>query len=430
MWAHGVLREGVRHLPTWWIVISAIGVRRRASSTSRSIPASARSRAFSAGPRTTSSRATRPQTASSKRRCASASAASRSSRSPPTRRRCARARMLFVENCAACHGRDGARQRALGAPDLTDGDWLYGGDGKAILTSILDGRRGAMPRVRGHAFRRCDRRPRALRREPVGQADTTPCARSSASRSSPTASPCHGADGKGNPALGAPNLTDTVWLYGGNRARHRRDHPQRPQRRDAGVARPPGRRGRARSSRPGSTRNRTRRPSPRDDVMRSRDAGAWFRQPVVWLGAAILVASIAGCIVTIVLAARHADTPVETGRRQRAEGPAATLGRHAATRARDADERLLALRRAAARRSAAGARRRRRACGVLQRLPRGGRVDRRTRTRRLLSIAQRIGRSRARPRRLGEERGGLRSGRNSRAMSCAPSPTATAKRSC
>ena len=47
--------------------------------------------------------------------------------------------------------------------------------------------------------------------------------------------------------------------------------------------------------------------------MRSRDAGAWFQQPVVWLGATILVASIAGCIITIVLAARHADTPVETG---------------------------------------------------------------------------------------------------------------------
>jgi hypothetical protein len=47
--------------------------------------------------------------------------------------------------------------------------------------------------------------------------------------------------------------------------------------------------------------------------MRSRDAGAWFQQPVFWLGAAILVASIAGCIITIVLAMRHADTPVEAG---------------------------------------------------------------------------------------------------------------------
>ena len=47
--------------------------------------------------------------------------------------------------------------------------------------------------------------------------------------------------------------------------------------------------------------------------MRSRDAGAWSRQPVVWLGATILVASIAACIITIVLAVRYADAPVETG---------------------------------------------------------------------------------------------------------------------
>src|SRR6185436_20120470 len=44
--------------------------------------------------------------------------------------------VLFIENCAACHGRDGRGNRALGAPDLTDRDWLYGGDGKSILTSI------------------------------------------------------------------------------------------------------------------------------------------------------------------------------------------------------------------------------------------------------------------------------------------------------
>ena len=50
--------------------------------------------------------------------------------------------VLFIENCAACHGRDARGNRALGAPDLTDRDWLYGGDGKSILTSILDGRNG------------------------------------------------------------------------------------------------------------------------------------------------------------------------------------------------------------------------------------------------------------------------------------------------
>jgi hypothetical protein len=40
-------------------------------------------------------------------------------------------------------------------------------------------------------------------------------------------------------------------------------------------------------------------------------SGAWYRQPVLWLGAAILVASLAGCVWMIVLGARHADTPVE-----------------------------------------------------------------------------------------------------------------------
>jgi len=45
--------------------------------------------------------------------------------------------------------------------------------------------------------------------------------------------------------------------------------------------------------------------------VRSRAARAWFQQPVAWIGAAILVASIAACI--IVLAMRHADTPIETG---------------------------------------------------------------------------------------------------------------------
>ena len=63
----------------------------------------------------------------------------------------------------------------------------------------------------------------------------------------------------------------------------------------------------------GSTRNRIGRPSLCDDAMRSRDSRAWSRQPVAWLGATILVASIAACIITIVLAVRHADAPIETG---------------------------------------------------------------------------------------------------------------------
>ena len=63
-----------------------------------------------------------------------------------------------------------------------------------------------------------------------------------------------------------------------------------------------------RSSPPGSTPNL----APRDDLNAARGGGKWFRQPVLWLAALIFVASLIGCIVTIVLASRHADAPVET----------------------------------------------------------------------------------------------------------------------
>jgi len=64
----------------------------------------------------------------------------------------------------------------------------------------------------------------------------------------------------------------------------------------------------SRSSLPGSTPNRDRH----DDVSTQRGGGKWFRQPVLWLGALILAASVIGCIATIVLAWRLADVPVAT----------------------------------------------------------------------------------------------------------------------
>lgn len=48
----------------------------------------------------------------------------------------------FVDNCSACHGREGLGNMSIGAPDLTDDVWLYGGDGDTILASIMEGRHG------------------------------------------------------------------------------------------------------------------------------------------------------------------------------------------------------------------------------------------------------------------------------------------------
>lgn len=55
------------------------------------------------------------------------------------------AQVLYRDNCAACHGRAGHGSQALGAPNLSDHDWLWGGSGELIEASILDGRNGVMP---------------------------------------------------------------------------------------------------------------------------------------------------------------------------------------------------------------------------------------------------------------------------------------------
>ncbi len=61
----------------------------------------------------------------------------------------ARGQALFSENCAACHGETGRGNRELGAPNLADGLWLYGGDKASIIASISESRRGVMPSWEG-----------------------------------------------------------------------------------------------------------------------------------------------------------------------------------------------------------------------------------------------------------------------------------------
>jgi len=64
----------------------------------------------------------------------------------PANRAAHRGRDLFAQNCAACHGADGSGNRALGAPNLTDAIWLYGGDAATLRTTIANSRAGVMPR--------------------------------------------------------------------------------------------------------------------------------------------------------------------------------------------------------------------------------------------------------------------------------------------
>ena len=123
---------------------------------------------------------------------------------------------LVLNNGAQCHASDGGGSR--GFPNLTDKDWLWGGTPEAIKTSITEGRTGAMPPF-GQALGEQGVKDVAHYVLSLsGQAsDSIRKARGEPLFKS-TCAACHGAEGKGNQAIGAPNLTDGIWLHGSGEA--------------------------------------------------------------------------------------------------------------------------------------------------------------------------------------------------------------------
>ncbi|WP_440222175.1 cytochrome-c oxidase, cbb3-type subunit III [Dokdonella sp. MW10] len=121
-------------------------------------------------------------------------------------------RNVFANHCAACHGSDA--RGADGYPNLVDDDWLYGGDPQTVLASILHGRNGMMPPMAatlpGNGIDEVANHVLAL----SGQPHDTRLAAAGKPKFETICAACHGVAGKGNPALGAPNLTDEVWLHG------------------------------------------------------------------------------------------------------------------------------------------------------------------------------------------------------------------------
>jgi cytochrome c oxidase cbb3-type subunit 3 len=119
---------------------------------------------------------------------------------------------LFMNNCSQCHGSDARGSK--GFPNLTDKDWLHGGSPDKIKETITKGRIGQMPPMAAAVGTPEDVRnvsqyvlsmsgsPHDSVRAALGQSKFGACAA------------CHGADGKGNQALGSANLTDKVWLHG------------------------------------------------------------------------------------------------------------------------------------------------------------------------------------------------------------------------
>ncbi len=121
---------------------------------------------------------------------------------------------LFIQNCAQCHGSDARGQRG-GFPNLTDNDWLYGGSGEKIKETLIKGRMGAMPGWLASFGEQGVDEVVAYTLSLSGRDVDAGLATAGKARFAACAA-CHGMDGKGNQMLGAPNLTDNIWLYGGS----------------------------------------------------------------------------------------------------------------------------------------------------------------------------------------------------------------------
>ncbi len=123
---------------------------------------------------------------------------------------------LFQQNCAQCHGSDGGG--AVGFPNLANADWQWGSDADSVVATIAAGRVAAMPPWAAVIGEPGVEEVVAYVQTLSGQqADATKAAAGQVHFQT-LCSACHGMDGKGNPLLGAPNLTDEIWLYGGDAA--------------------------------------------------------------------------------------------------------------------------------------------------------------------------------------------------------------------
>lgn len=121
---------------------------------------------------------------------------------------------LFANNCAQCHGADA--RGSFGFPNLADNDWLYGGAPEHIEQTIAHGRSGAMPAWESALGNRGVIEVANYVLALSGRIADEKSAQAGKEKFAMYCTGCHGADGKGNIAMGAPNLTDAVWLYGGS----------------------------------------------------------------------------------------------------------------------------------------------------------------------------------------------------------------------
>jgi cytochrome c oxidase cbb3-type subunit 3 len=213
VWAHGVLREGVRKLPLSWVLFSfamfVIGFIYLAL-----YPGFGN---FGGSLGWTSAAEHQQDVAATNAKLAATIEPLRSlsieqiAADPQSSKL---GRRLYLDNCAACHGAEARGNQVLGAPDLADADSLYGADAETILTSIRDGRNGVMPAWGAALGHNGVNEVASYVLSLSGIAAPADWIRAGKTRFDAMCIACHGSEGQGNPMLGAPNLADDVWLYG------------------------------------------------------------------------------------------------------------------------------------------------------------------------------------------------------------------------
>ncbi|AMQ90768.1 MULTISPECIES: cytochrome-c oxidase, cbb3-type subunit III [Marinobacter] len=121
---------------------------------------------------------------------------------------------LYANNCSVCHGT--AARGQVGFPNLTDDDWLWGGEPDQIWHSIAKGRQGNMPAkgvMPNMTSQQVDQVVNFVLSYSGRERDAE-AAKAGEAVYQQACAACHGADGTGMTAMGAPNLTDNIWLYG------------------------------------------------------------------------------------------------------------------------------------------------------------------------------------------------------------------------
>ena len=122
---------------------------------------------------------------------------------------------LYVNYCSVCHGSDA--RGAKGFPNLRDNDWLYGSEPEMIKATIMHGRTGAMPAWKD-ALGGSDGVTQVAEyvQQLAGRDVNSELATAGKAKFDMFCVACHMPEGTGNQAIGAPNLTNNIWLYGGS----------------------------------------------------------------------------------------------------------------------------------------------------------------------------------------------------------------------